>query len=174
MHILPTKHILEALMNPKELIFSETGIVTSISNFDEGGCTLLFEVQTEDNTLVNFIINPNTYFFQQEPISTGMSIIGFFDANAPVPLIYPPRYQALVVAAVPRRSNLIFDWFNQNLINYNGTLKLNISPNTEIIMANGQPFHGSAANHYLLVQYSTTTRSIPAQTTPSKIVVMCG
>lgn len=161
-------------MNPEELIFSQTGVVSSISNFDEEGCTLLYKINTNVNTIVNFIIQPDTYFYEQKQITIGSSIIGFFDANAPVPLIYPPRYEALIIAETSPHSELIFDWFNEELINYNGTLKLNLSPYTQIVMQNGQPFLGNISNHYLLVQYNITTKSIPAQTTPSKIVVMCG
>jgi hypothetical protein len=60
-------------------------------------------------------------------------------------------------------------------VNTDATLKLNLMEKggTEVVMANGQIYYGTPANHYLLVLYSTTTRSIPAMTTPEKIVVFC-
>ena len=52
-------------------------------------------------------------------------------------------------------------------------LKLNISPNTLILLENGQAFTGKISNRNLIVVYGATTRSIPAQATPYKIIVMC-
>ena len=41
------------------------------------------------------------------------------------------------------------------------------------VATNNQRFMGNPANNDLVVVYSSSTRSIPAQTTPSKIVVLC-
>lgn len=48
-----------------------------------------------------------------------------------------------------------------------------ISPSTLIVLENGQVFTGNPANRDLIIVYGPTTRSIPAQTTPYKIIVMC-
>lgn len=69
--------------------------------------------------------------------------------------------------------NVKVDYFNEQLESSDGTLKLNIGPFTQIVMENGQWFTASPANHDLIVIYGPTTRSIPAQTTPYKIIVMC-
>jgi hypothetical protein len=65
------------------------------------------------------------------------------------------------------------DFFNYQLVSSDGSLRLNISPDTRILLENGQLFNRNPANRYLVVVYSATTRSIPAQTTPSQIIVMC-
>lgn len=98
---------------------------------------------------------------------------GFYDEDAPVPLIYPPQYKAIVVAINVQGCSVKVDYFNSQLVSSDGTLKINISPYTQIILENGQAFSGNPANRNLIVIYSPSTKSIPAQTTPYKIIVMC-
>jgi hypothetical protein len=59
------------------------------------------------------------------------------------------------------------------LVSSDGSLRLNISPDNRILLENGQLYNRNPANHYLIVVYGATTRSILAQTTPSQIIVMC-
>lgn len=155
------------------------GIVTMIDDFavDETGqsqgCYKLMSIQDKNGSIINFVISPSTYFVDHEIIQTGDMITGFYDANAPVPLIFPPQFRAIVVARdVPYR-NVEVSYFNSQLVNANNTLKLNIGPFTQILLENGQPFTKNPKRHNLIVTYGPTTRSIPAQTVPYKIIVMC-
>ena len=148
------------------------GIVTNISNLNDG-CTKLFEVRDQNGRITNFVITPCTYFINQANIAKGMSITVFYDADAPAVLIYPPRLQATVVASNNLNKNVKVDYFDANLLSQDKAMQLNISENTEIIMENGQSFTGNLGNHYLVVIYTTSTRSIPAQTTPEKVIVLC-
>lgn len=66
--------------------------------------------------------------------------------------------------------NVKVDYFNEQLVISDGTLKLNITPFTQITLENGQAF---TANHNLIIVYGPTTRSIPAITTPYRIIIMC-
>ena len=83
---------------------SFSGTVTMISDFwtgpndENGGCYQLFEVDNGNGNIVNFVVAPNTYFVDHEVVAIGDQVTGFFDADAPVPLIYPPQYRALVIA----------------------------------------------------------------------------
>lgn len=149
------------------------GIVTNIHNQDNRGCTKLFQVQNQENGIVHFVVSPDTYVIDQVKIERGMNIIGFYDANAPTILIYPPQYQALVLGVANPWQNIKVDRFGRNLVSQDQTLKLNITGSTDIILENGQEFTGSLANKDLIVIYSASTRSIPAQTTPERIIVMC-
>lgn len=51
-------------------------------------------------------------------------------------------------------------------------LKLNISEDTKIITRDGEIFKGGLENKKLVVIYTISTKSIPAQTTPSKVIVL--
>lgn len=154
------------------------GIVTSINDFSTGndaqlGCYKLMTVQNSDGNTVNFVITPTTYFVDHVIISVGNPVIGFYDLNTPVPLIYPPQYQAVVMARLTQTQNVKVDLFDNQLISSDGTLKLIIGPFTQILQQNGQLFTANLSNKKLIVVFGASTKSIPAQTVPYKIIVMC-
>lgn len=154
------------------------GIITAINDISTGseepsGCNKLISVQNRDGNIVNFIVRPETYFVDHVLVTVGDPVIGFYDANAPVPLIYPPQYQAVVMTKATVGQNVKVDYFNSQMISSDGMLKINISPFTQILLENGQAFTKNPANRNLIVVYGSTTMSIPAQTIPYKIIVMC-
>ncbi len=106
-------------------------------------------------------------------VGIGDWVTGFYDADAPVPLIYPPQFRAIVMVKNVPYLNVKVDYFNSQLESRDGKLKLNIAPTAQIVLKNGQAFTGNPANRNLIVVYGPATKSIPAQTTPYKIVVMC-
>jgi hypothetical protein len=130
-------------------------------------------IQNTDGQIVNFIVMPNTYFVDNVIMSVGNEVIGFDDSSAPAPLIYPTQYTAIVMAKYMPDQNIKVDFFNEQLISSDGALKLNISLFTPILLENGQLFTQNPASRNLIVIYGASTRSIPAQTTPDKIIVMC-
>ncbi|MFO1442226.1 hypothetical protein KDN24_03105 [Bacillus sp. Bva_UNVM-123] len=155
------------------------GTVTMINDFNIGqngesdGCYKLMSVENETGALVNFVVSPNTYFVDHAMVTTGDQVTGYYDGNAPVPLIYPPQYQALVIVKESPYQNVKVDYFNSQFVSSDGLLKLTISPYTPIVLKNGQPFTKNPANRNLIVTYGPTTKSIPAQTTPYKLIVWC-
>ncbi|WP_078381891.1 hypothetical protein [Sutcliffiella halmapala] len=156
-----------------------SGVVTMISDFvmspngEAEGCYKQFSVENGAGSMVNFIVSPTTYFIDHARVSIGDRITGYHDANAPVPLIYPPRYNALIIVKENNSQNVKVDYFNEQLVSRDGQLKLNISLYTQILIANGQPFTGNLANRNLIVIYGPATKSIPAQTMPYKVIVWC-
>lgn len=100
-------------------------------------------------------------------------ITGYYDGDAPVPMIYPPQYRALIIVKESNYQNVKVDFFDNHLMSNDGQLQLNLSPSTVILLKNGQPFSRNPANRNLIVIYGATTRSIPAQTTPNEIIVWC-
>lgn len=155
------------------------GVVTQIDDFpigqngDKEGCYKLMTVEDRTQGIVNFVVSPSTYFVNQEIVNPGDQVTGYYDGNAPVPLIYPPQYRALVVVKDNNNQNVKVDFFNNQLVSSDGQLQLNLFPYTLILLKNGQPFSKSPSNRNLIVIYGPTTRSIPAQTTPYKIIVWC-
>jgi len=65
------------------------------------------------------------------------------------------------------------DYYNRSLMNQDMTLQLNLDGSVDITTTNNQRFLGSPAGNDLVVVYTSSTRSIPAQTTPARIVVLC-
>lgn len=154
------------------------GIITSISDSrtsvsDAAACTLVFSIQGEDGSIFSFVISPSTYVLNQEPFRPGDTIIAFYDSLAPMPLIYPPSYQAVAAVKPWGDQSAMLDVFDQYQRNSDNSLVLNLSPATNIRTQNGQIFTGRLANRLLLVLYTATTRSLPPQTTPDQVVVFC-
>lgn len=155
------------------------GIVTKIEDFwvsqnaEDTGCYKIITVEAGQGNVVNFVVSPNTYFVDHVIVSEGDRVTGFYDANAPVPLIFPPQYRAIVMAMDSPYQNVTVDYFNSQLISSDNKLKLNLAPCTRILLQNGQIFTHNPSNRNLIVIYGASTKSIPAQTTPYKIIVLC-
>ncbi|MBZ9607513.1 hypothetical protein G9F73_006745 [Clostridium estertheticum] len=155
------------------------GMITMINDFwiganEEGaGCYKLMSVENVYGTLVNFVVTPTTYFVDHVMVIPGDMVTGFYDANAPVPLIFPPQFRSIVMARDAQYQNVKVDYFNDKLVSSDNNLKLNIAPNTQIVLENGQSFSNNPTNRNLIIVYGATTKSVPAQTTPYKIIVMC-
>ena len=157
---------------------SFSGVITMIHDFGAGtdqgdGCYKLVAVDNQQGLSVNFVVEPTTYFVDHFMMRVGDRVTGFYDANVPVPLIYPPQYRAVVIAADSPHQHVKVDFFNEQFESSDGQLRLNISPSTRILLENGQQFSGSLAHRNLIVSYGAATKSIPGQTTPTQIIVMC-
>lgn len=144
-----------------------------MQNDPDVGCFKLFTVDNGHGSIVNFVIEPTTYFVHHVNVKVGDRVTGFYDINVPVPMIYPPQYRAAVMAKEHKDEFVTVSFFNRQLVSSDGNLQLNINAKTPILLENGQTFSGSPVNRNLIVVYSATTRSIPAQTNPKQIIVMC-
>jgi len=92
---------------------SFTGIVKEIVT-DEQNKNLWLE--DKDGNPANFIISKDTYIVNDQKITEGSTVIGFYDANLPMLMIYPPRYNCEVVAVVNEKENIIVDSFGKKLV----------------------------------------------------------
>lgn len=157
---------------------SFTGIVTEMENFPTGqgsdeGCYRMFTLDNGYGNIMRFIVSSDTYFVNREIVQVGDWITGFYDADAPAILIYPPQLPAVVIGKYSPGSTITIDTFDSQLVSSDGMLKLNVSYETPVFLRNGQPFTGNLANRNLLVVYGASTRSIPAQTSPEQVIVLC-
>ena len=140
---------------------------------ENAGYKEMILVQNDEGAEMAFRITDDTFFVTDKKAEIGADIIGFYDGKLPMILIYPPQPEAVVIAVGLEEGKFIkVDRFNKKLLSEDRQLKLNIGPNTEIILQNGEKFCGDLTGRALVVLYSVTTRSIPPQTTPEKIVVL--
>ncbi len=157
-------------INSENKYKSFTGTVKEIT--DHGQDSKFVSLVGREGEPANFIISTNTYILNDSKITEGITITGFYDGNAPMIMIYPPQYSVEVVAVNEKEQRVKFDRFDNDLVSSDNTLKLNIASTTNIVTQEGTPFEGELANRKLVVVYDITTRSIPAQTTPKKVVVL--
>lgn len=149
-------------------------VIGTILNIVRGTdcCSQMMSLTTSKG-IVNFIVTPETAVVDSRRLRSGMRVAAFYDASLPVPMIFPPQYRAQLVTQVGREENVALSFFNSSLTAADNSLRLNLSRSTAIETLNGQNFTCNLRNQYLLVYYTVTTRSVPPQTTPRRIVVLC-
>jgi len=129
---------------------------------------------TTDNGPVNVILSSDTTVIDSTRLRPGMPVVAYYDGNRPTPLIFPPQYPAILMSTFRPSEQVLLSRFDRNLTSQNSDqpLRLNISPTTTVRTLNGQNTTCQLGGRDLLVFYSNTTRSIPPQTTPRKVVVL--
>ena len=149
-------------------------VIGTIVNMARGSdcCSQMMSLRT-NNGIVNFMITPETKVVDCRPLRAGLRVAAFYDASLPVPLIFPPQYQAQIVTVLTREEQIMLNRFDRNLTAEDNSLQLNVARNTNIETINGQNTGCNLGNQTLLVYYTATTRSIPPQTTPRRIVILC-
>lgn len=163
---------------PLPRYLSAAGTVISVSpRFDVDGAEIpdsyLVTLEDAEGETVNFVVTGDTYMITYGELEPGAKVIGYYPSDMPVILIYPPQYTAAVmVVNLPERQSVKVDRFDDELLSEDAELKLNISDDTEIITTDGAVFEGEIKGRDLIVLYTTATFSIPAQTTPKKIIVL--
>ncbi|MBY0758201.1 MULTISPECIES: hypothetical protein [Sellimonas] len=148
-----------------------TGIIQNIRN-GSSCCTLIVSIMTQNGT-VNMAVSQDTMVVDCVRLRPGMRVAAFYDSNLPVPAIYPPQYQAEIITLLRRNQEVTLRYFDETLTAEDNSLRLNISPGTNIETINGQRFLCDPGNSDLLVYYTATTFSIPPQTSPQRIIVVC-
>lgn len=160
---------------------SFTGTVKDIIESDNG--TRKIYVENSDGAQAYFVISENTYFVDNIKVDIGTEITGFYESGKPMIMIYPPQYSIEIIASVVEGKNIKADKFDKDLLSSDKTLKLNISDDTEILWENGTTINWIKkpttseletvlSNRKLIILYDFTTKSIPAQTTPNKVIVL--
>ena len=157
-----------------------TNEVTGFSK-DEDGYTI--EIGGEENGIVfhtqgvKFVIDQKTnQLVSLDDIEEGMTITGIIPANAPMTLSLPPQTNSVLGFIINSDvGSLDLDFYNEELVNSKNTLKINSTEGTNLIAANGNKMaltEDDLQGAELLVLYTVSTRSIPAQTTPETVILL--
>ncbi len=157
---------------PNSNLVPVNGIIQSVTPMENDCCSQMVSLRTDDGT-VNFVISPATYVVQETRMRVGLPVTAFYDSTLPMPLIFPPQYQAVIISRRSPNETIYAGYFDENLVAEDGSLQLNLSRSTEIITSNGQRFTCNLGWQLLIVYYTSTTRSIPPQTSPRRIIVVC-
>jgi len=159
----------DGLWNDMPTFGSITGTVVGIEAQYTYPPTYFFLIEGESGS-ANLMTHFNTFILGATP-ELGDTITGFYVMEPFMAAIYPPQFNTSVILNQDVIS-ITVDRFDDDLISYDGFLRLNIGEETEIILQDGEPFDCELAHRKLVVLYDISTRSIPAQTTPTKIIVL--
>lgn len=138
----------------------------AVTSEESGDCYLALEFGAK-------LFDSEGNVFKAEDLKGDMTLTAYVGANTPMTMQFPPVYRpsAIVVetAELPFSTMAHFD---EDLLDETNSLKLNLAETTVLVNQDGETVEADALkNQDLLVFYSITTRSIPAQTTPSKVVL---
>lgn len=149
--------------------------VGTIESSEVRGEATYYFSNEEDQPFYLVITNETLVFDEtgkEVELKEGDHVTAYMYADQPMLMIYPPQYNpAVVIVETDEPGFAAVGTFDENLVDAELSLKLNISEETLIVNHAGEEvadFKGGNA----VVFYSVTTKSIPAQTTPTKIVVL--
>lgn len=166
---------------PQPYYNSFTGTVEEITKVDD--VTTKVYLKNKDDLEAYFTLSENTYYADGVKIEKGLEITGYYEAGKPMIMIYPPQYTIDIITPAYKEGFVKIDKFDSNLLSKDKQLKLNISEETEIVWENNTQINWVAkptiedleavlGNRQMIVYYDFMTKSLPAQTTPSKIIVL--
>lgn len=147
-------------------------IVGIISSLEDTDCCNRMVALRVGNDIVDFMVGLETIVIDSRQLQPGMRVAAFYDSTLAIPMILPPQYQAQMIAVLEKNVQIALNYFNGALLSKDNSLQLNIAGSTRIETLNGQKFSCCIGGRTLLVYYTATTRSIPPQTTPEKVIVM--
>ena len=130
-----------------------------------------------ENTNV-FVVNKDTLVFdntgKEVKLKKGDKVTAYNYGNKPMLAIYPPQYNPeVIIVETEAMGSVAVGTFDENLLNEEYSLKLNVSEETDISSVSGKDVTvADLPEQNLLVFYAITTRSIPAQTPPTKVIVL--
>lgn len=108
-------------------------------------------------------------------LEKGMKVLVYYKANTPMTMSLPPQAtpDGIVVRENKNSRSIKVSKFDDELVSLDNKLKLNIQEDTIIVDKNGEKLEKEdLKGKDLLVFYSVTTRSIPAQTSPHTVIVL--
>lgn len=154
-----------------------------ISNVNQDGKTLTLTVEDNENSnLMIFPISDDVLLLDsgkaekmlKEKMIKGLKVDVYYDKNKPMPLIYPATITPdIIIVQGEEMGQVKVSKFDKNLISLDNDLKLHISKETILLNEDGE--HIQQEDLYekeLIVFYSISTKSIPAQTTPKKVIAL--
>lgn len=160
---------------------SQSGKVESVTANENGSYEVL--INNEEGGL-RFIVDAGTVILDRESgnyltvdkLTEGMEVAVIFGANSPMGMSMPPFLgQVTAVVANTDKGSFVVGSFDENLLSKKDMLVLNISEDTVIKNTLGTKSILTAEDvkgKDALVFYDITTRSIPAQTNPSLILIL--
>lgn len=166
----------------KAAFLSESGKIVSVEkNEKDGSCVV--EITNKQGGL-RFAMDANSLILDRKTggnlkvadLTEGMEVAVIYEANSPMGMSLPP-YLGNVTAVVANADadNMMVGHFGEDLTDRTSKLQLNISDETRILNLEGAKIRLSAEdvkNQDALVFYDVTTKSLPAQTTPSLVLLL--
>lgn len=154
-----------------------------ISEIKQNGESLSLVVEESENfTQMIFPITDDVLLFnngstalKKDNLKKGLKVVAYYDRNKPMPLIYPATIiPAIVVVHDEKEMEQVkVSKFDKNLLSLDGELRLRLDKETVLMNEKGDKVKEEELyGRELIVFYTISTKSIPAQTAPEKVIVL--
>lgn len=144
---------------------------TDVNNKDDQNNTVNLKI-TDDTLVYDNLCNKKAL----SDLTDGSKITVFTGSYEPTPLILPVQYTAnVIIINGDQEGNVNIDTYladEEGYTNAANTLKIATADDTKIVDKDEKEYKGDINKNDLIVFYDVSTKSIPAQTTPTKVVVL--
>lgn len=144
---------------------------TDVNNKDDQNNTVNLKI-TDDTLVYDNLGNKKAL----SDLTDGTKITVFTGSYEPTPLILPVQYTAnVIIINGDKEGNVNADTYladEEGYTNAANTLNIAAADDTKIVDKDEKEYKGDLDKNDLIVFYGASTKSIPAQTTPTKIVVL--
>ena len=144
--------------------------------------TFLAETETGEEIIINknYLQASITNDGEMTEITKGDNVTLYVREDTPMLLSLPAQYSpTIIVKATESASTVLVDNFVKSAedefgmyINQGETLAISVADETEIIKLSREFFDGNLDGQDLIVVYDFVQHSLPAQTVPSKVIVL--
>ena len=144
---------------------------TDVNNKDDQNNTVNLKI-TDDTLVYDNLGNKKAL----SDLTDGSKITVFTGSYEPTPLILPVQYTAnVIIINGDKEGNVNVDTYladEEGYTNAANTLNIAAADDTKIVDKDEKEYKGDLDKNDLIVFYGASTKSIPAQTTPTKVVVL--
>lgn len=144
---------------------------TDVNNKDDQNNTVNLKI-TDDTLVYDNLGNKKAL----SDLTDGSKITVFTGSYEPTPLILPVQYTAnVIIINGDKEGNVNVDTYladEEGYTNAANNLNIAAADDTKIVDKDEKEYKGDLDKNDLIVFYGVSTKSIPAQTTPTKVVVL--
>lgn len=144
---------------------------TDVNNKDDQNNTVNLKI-TDDTLVYDNLGNKKAL----SDLTDGSKITVFTGSYEPTPLILPVQYTAnVIIINGDKEGNVNVDTYladEEGYTNAANNLNIAAADDTKIVDKDEKEYKGDLDKNDLIVFYGASTKSIPAQTTPTKVVVL--
>ncbi|WP_339254714.1 stalk domain-containing protein [Sporosarcina sp. FSL W8-0480] len=173
-------HVVKEDVQDASVYMKATGVITNIENRENAR---MVTVEGEEGIITNFMITNDTLLFHSgkaesygvDKLKKGMKVEGYYDKYKPMILIYPAQItpELFFVMDEEHAGSVKVAKFDETFLSLDGELKLNIGEETVLLNQQGRKIQqADLKGKELVVFYTITTRSLPPQTPPTKIIAL--
>ncbi len=167
--------VIEAKEEYQFKYFQVSGTISSITEKENG--SFFATIDSKENPF-GFYFNEDTFIFDNSgnavKLKEGMQITAYVDSLKPMIMIYPPQYSPdVVIVQTDNPGTVQLDQFDQNYLNVAKDLIIHLNEKSNIMNLSGEKLSKEdVIDKEVLIFYEVVLESYPAQTGPSKVIVL--